>query len=172
VRLLPLLLAAALLPSPARADELDLSRSRPSGKPPSLVVRAEGGSDFAPYGNVGGAVSWLTESQFEFEAGAGGGFPGLQLGFAARRLFGERGSYFVSEIAIAGNPRVNRGAADADKYLSAGAVSAKGSVWTLVGIGFEQRQDLINLSLVGSIVFTTASFTPHFAVHGGVGIAF
>jgi hypothetical protein len=170
--MLPLLLAGAILPASARADEVDLTRSRSSGKPAQLVIRAEGGSEFAPYGYLGGAVSWLTESQFEFEAGAGGGFPGVQLGFAARRLFGERGSYLVSEIALAGNPRVNRSLSDTDRYLNAAAVGAKGSIWTLFGIGYEQRGEGLNLSVVGSIVFTTASLTPHFALHGGLGFGF
>jgi hypothetical protein len=156
----------------ALADEVDLSQQSSEGRTPQIVVRAEGGSEFAPYGLVGGAVSWLTESQFSFELGAGGGFPGLQLGFAARRLFGDFGSYFVTEIAIAGNTRVNRGASNADRYLNAGAASGRGSVWTNLGVGFEQRADVIDFSLVGCLVLTTASLTPHFAVHGGVGFGF
>jgi hypothetical protein len=155
----------------ALADEVDLSQQS-SGRTPQIVVRAEGGSEFAPYGLVGGAVSWLTESQFSFELGAGGGFPGVQFGFAARRLFGDFGSYFVTEIAIAGNTRVNRGASSADRNLNAGASSGRGSIWTNLGVGFEQRTDVIDFSLVGCLVLTTASLTPHFAVHGGVGFGF
>jgi len=155
----------------AFADEVDLSQ-RSEGRIPQIVVRAEGGSEFAPYGLLGGAVSWLTESQFSFELGAGGGFPGLQLGFAARRLFGDFGSYLVTEIAIAGNTRVNRGASSADRFLNAGAASGRGSVWTNLGVGFEQRTDVIDFGLVGCLVLTTASFTPRFAVHGGVGFGF
>lgn len=166
-------IALLLLASTAAfADEVDLSQRRSSGRPPEYVVRAEGGSAFAPYGYVGGALSWLTESQFEFEAGMGGGFPGLQLGFAARRLFGEGGQYLVFEIAIAGNTRVNRGASDADRYLNAGAAQGNGSIWTDLGAGLEQRTDLFDLSIVGSIVFTTASLTPKYAVHGGIGFGF
>jgi hypothetical protein len=168
VRNLALLLVCS---TAALADEVDLSQHTTSGTP-VIVVRAEGGSDFAPYGRVGGAVSWLTESQFSFELGAGGGFPGLQLGFAARRLFGDFGSYFVTEIAIAGNTRQNRGASDADRYLNAGAASGRGSIWTNLGIGFEQRTELIDFSVVGCLVLTTASLTPHYAVHGGVGFGF
>jgi len=169
VRILALLV---VIPAAALGDEVDLSPRRGSGRPPQLVLRAEAGNDFAPYGRIGGAVSWLTESQFEFELGAGGGFPGLQLGFAARRLFGDEGQFFVTEIALAGNTRVNRGASDADRYLSASAAQTQGSLWTDLGLGFEQRTDLFDLSVVGSLVLTTASLTPKFCFHGGVGFGF
>jgi hypothetical protein len=161
-----------LFATAALGDEIDLSQRRGGDHAPAVVLRAEAGSAFAPYGFVGGTVSWLTESQFAFELGAGGGFPGLQLGLAARRLFGDLGSYLVTEIAIAGNTLVNRGAATANPLINAGATSGKGSAWTCIGIGFEQRTDVIDLSLVGSIVFTTASLTPQFAVHGGIGFGF
>lgn len=169
MRILALLL---LLAAAALGDEVDLSQRRGNGRPPQIVLRVEAGNDFAPYGRIGGAVSWLTESQFEFELGGGGGFPGLQLGFAARRLFGDEGQFFVTEIALAGNTRVNRGASDADRYLSASAAQTKGSLWTDLGIGFEQRTDLFDLSVVGSLVLTTASLTPKFSLHGGVGFGF
>ncbi|MCA1827704.1 MAG: hypothetical protein ABR567_17670 [Myxococcales bacterium] len=160
-----------LVPSVAYADVIDLSERR-SGRPPSWVLRAEGGTEFAPYGFFGAALSWLTESGFEFEGGAGGGFPGLQLGFAARRLFGGGGSALVTEIALAGNTRVNRGASDADRYINPQAATAKSSLWTNIGIGFEQRQDFFDVSVVACLVFTTASLTPHWAIHGGVGFGF
>ena len=169
MRILALLL---LTSAAALGDEVDLSQRRAGGRPPQYVLRVEAGNEFAPYGRVGGAVSWLTESQFEFELGAGGGFPGLQLGFAARRLFGEGGQFFVTELALAGNTRVNRGASDADRYLNANAAQTKGSLWTDLGIGFEQRTDLVDLSVVGSLVLTTASLTPKFCFHGGVGFGF
>lgn len=172
VRTFALLLAALLLASAARADEVDLSSRRGPDRTPPLVVRLEAGNEFAPAGLVGGVVSWLTESQFEFELGAGGGFPGLQLGFAARRLFGDEGQYLVTELALAGNTRVNRGASDADRYLSANAAQTKGSLWTNLGVGFEQRSSLLDLSVVGSLVLTTASLTPKWCVHGGVGFGF
>lgn len=168
MRVLALLLFVS---TAALADEVDLSQRRGSGRPPQYVLRLEGGSAFAPYGLVGGTLSWLTESQFEFELGAGGGFPGLQAGLALRRLFGE-GQYLVTEIAIAGNSRVNRGASDADRYLNAAAAQAKGSLWTDLGIGFEQRSELFDLSLVGALVLTTASLTPKWCFHGGVGFGF
>lgn len=168
-----LLLAAALFAAAARADVVDLSQGggRP-GKPPALVVRAEGGTDFAPYGYAGGCISYLSESQFEFEVGAGGGFPGLQLGLAARRLFGDRGSYVVTELALAGNTRVNRGQDTSDPLLSLKASQSQSSIWTSLGAGFEQRVSAFDLSVVGSIALTTASLTPHFAIHGGLGFGF
>ena len=171
--LLSLLLAVLLSAAGARADVLDLTDStRHQGKPPSLVLRVEGGSEFAPYGYVGGCLSYLTESLFEFELGAGGGFPGLQLGLAARRLFGDRGSYVVTELALAGNTRVNRGADSADPLLNLQATQSQSSLWTSLGAGFEQRTGVFDLSVVGAIVLTTASLTPHFAIHGGLGFGF
>ena len=173
MRTLILLLAATLLASAARADVVDLTQgSRRDIKPPTLVLRAEGGSAYAPYGYAGGCVSYLTDGLFEFELGAGGGFPGLQLGFAARRLFGDRGSYVATELAIAGNTRVNRGADNADPLLSLQASQATSSVWTSLGAGFEQRQGGLDLSIIGAIVLTTSSLTPHFAIHGGIGFGF
>lgn len=167
MRTLALLLAAAL---PAFADEVDLTpHSRSADRPPKLIFRGEAGSDFAPYGNVGACVSWLTDSAVEFEAGAGAGFPGVQLGFAVRRLFGERGGYFLTELAIAGNTHVNRGATDADRFANAAGTS---SLWGSLGFGFEQRQDFFSFSLVGSLLSTFSNPTIHFAVHGGVGVGF
>lgn len=171
--LLRCLFIVALLPSFARADELDLTpRSRRTNKPSSLVLRAEGGSAFAPYGFVGGCLSYLSESQFEFELGAGAGFPGVQFGIAARRLFGENGSFFATELALAGNNRVNRGADDANPLLNVDAQKSRSSLWTSLGFGFEQRQDNFSLGIIGSIVITTASLTPHFSIHGGIGFGF
>jgi hypothetical protein len=173
VRSLPFLLIVSLLAPSARADVLDLSEgSRRPDKLQALVLRLEGGNAFAPYGYLGGCVSYLTDSLFEIEVGAGGGFPGLQLGLAARRLFGDRGSYVVTEIALAGNTRVNRGADSADALLSLQAKQSQSSLWTSLGGGFEQRQGAFDFSVVGAIVITTASLTPHFGIHGGVGLGF
>ena len=88
-----LALLVALAPSFASADVVDLSREsrRDSGEPPTLVVRAEGGNQYAPFGYAGGCLSWMIDSYDVLEIGAGAGFPGVQLGFAARRLFGEGG---------------------------------------------------------------------------------
>jgi hypothetical protein len=162
-------LLAAAASAPALADEVDLTpRSRGEGRPPTFVLRAEGGSDFAPYGYAGACLSWLTGSGLEIEAGGGAGFPGLQLGLAARFLFGERGGYMVSEIAIAGNTRVNRNGPN----TAFNPNTTNSSLWTNLGLGFEQRESFYSFSVVGSIVFTTQSLTPHFAIHGGIGFGF
>jgi len=169
VRLLVLLL---LLPAIALADEVDLtrggSRRRPGGVP-TLVLRAEGGNAFAPYGYVGGAISWLAGPHNEFELGAGGGFPGLQLGINARQLFGEGGQFLLAELFIAGNTRVNRGLNADSALLNPQGAS---SLWTGLGFGFEQRNDFFDLNVAGNIVFTSNSLTPHFALHGGIGFGF
>ena len=161
-------LAASL---PAFADKVDLTRgSRRNTESPTFVVRAEGGNEFAPYGYFGGALSWLAGPRNEFELGAGGGFPGLQLGFSARQLFGDGGQFLVAEISIAGNTRVNRG--NPNRLLNAQAAAAQSSLWTCLGLGFEQRSWLFDLSASADIVFTTADLTPHWAIHGGVGFGF
>ncbi|TMA27241.1 MAG: hypothetical protein E6J78_10865 [Deltaproteobacteria bacterium] len=169
MRPLALLLAAAVT-APALADEVDLTpRSRRGERPPTLVLRGEGGTEFAPYGYAGACLSWLTESSFEFEAGAGGGFPGVQIGFATRRIFGERGSYLVTELLIAGNTKVNRGASSADRLNN---VAGSSSLWGGLGFGFEQRQDFFSFSVVGSMVSTFSNPSLHFALHGGIGLGF
>jgi len=172
VRLLSVLLAAALLSFAARADEVDLSSRRRSGEPPRYVLRAEGGNEFAPFGYVGGVFSWLVESRSEIEIGAGGGFPGLQLGLAARRLFGDEGQYFLAELSLAGNTKVNRGLEQNSTLVNPQGAAASSSLWTLLGFGLEIRQDFYSLDLAGDIVFLTTSLTPHWAVHGGVGLGF
>jgi hypothetical protein len=162
VRTLALLFAASL---PAFADEVDLTpRSRRADRPPVLIVRGEAGSDFAPYGFAGACLSYLLASGTEVEAGAGAGFPGLQLGLAARQLFGERGGYFLTELAIAGNTRVNRG----DNRFAV----TNSSLWGTIGFGYEQRQDYFSLSVVGFIASTFTNPTLHFGVHGGFGVGF
>lgn len=161
----------ALVPSLTLADEIDLSRASARGDPGAAatwVVRAEAGNDFAPYGYVGGCVSYLLDPHDVLELGAGGGFPGLQLGFAARRLFGEGEQHFLAELFLAGNTRVDR-AADNQATLPG---ERKSSLWTGLGFGFEQRSGLFSLSVAGNIVFASTSFTPHWSVHGGVGIGF
>lgn len=161
-------LLLSLTAAAAYADEVDLSHGHRGDKPPTFVVRAEGGNEFAPFGFAGGALSWLSDSGFELEAGAGGGFPGLQLGIAARHLFGEGASFLVTEIALAGNTRVQRGGSP-DRFLNPAGGS---NLWTDLGVGFEQRNELLDLSVVGCLVFTTQSLTPQWAIHGGVGFGF
>jgi len=159
---------AAALAGAARADEVDLTpQSRSEHKIITLALRAEGGSDFAPYGKIGACLSYLGRGGVELEGGAGAGFPGVQAGLALRELFDPRGG-FVAELAFAGNTKVNRGGPD-NLLLNPGG---KGShLWTSLGIGFEQRSDSITLGIVAGVVFTTADLTPHFVVHGGIGLA-
>jgi hypothetical protein len=56
--------------------------------------------------------------------------------------------------------------------VNAEASQAGNSLWTGLGLGFEQRTGLFSFSVVGNIVFTSTSLTPHWAVHGGVGLGF
>src|SRR5467141_2231006 len=134
------------------------------------LLRAEGGNQYAPFGYVGGCLSWMIDSYDVLELGAGGGFPGVQLGFAARRLFGEGGQHLFAELFLSGNTRVNRGV-DQPTGTTA-ATQATSSLWTGLGFGFEQRSGSLDFSLAGNIVFTSTSLTPRWAVHGGIGIGF
>lgn len=168
MRTLALLLA---LCTPVFADEVDLTRGRRAGHVPALVLSLDGGTAFSPFGYVGGSLSYLTENDFEFELGGGGGFPGLQLGLAARRLFGEDGQYLSSEIFLAGNTRVNRAASLSQPYVSA-SFNGTNSLWTGLGIGFEQRTTSLCFSVAGDIILTSVSLTPNFAIHGGIGFGF
>jgi hypothetical protein len=169
-----LALLVALVPSAAFADEIDLRSGRRSDaivSPPTLVVRAEGGNEFAPFGYIGGCISWMLDDYDVLELGAGGGFPGLQLGFAGHRLFPlseTGGQYIVAELFLAGNTRVDRGV---DKNAPPNTVG-NSSFWTGLGFGFEQRAGMFDLSFAGNIVFTSTSFSPHWSVHGGIGIGF
>ena len=168
-----LALLAALVPSLAFADEIGLSRGggRERAEPASVVVRAEGGNEFAPYGYAGGCVSWMVDPNDVLEFGAGGGFPGLQLGLAGRRLFGfgEGGQYILAELFLAGNTRVNRGV---DQNAPPSTITSNSSLWTGLGFGFEQRSGYLDLSVAGNIVFTSTSLTPHWSVHAGLGFGF
>ncbi len=172
MRTLALLVAVA--PAVAFADEVDLSKAnvRDDAQAPRLVLRLEGGNEFAPYGYIGGCVSWLIDGGNELELGAGGGYPGLQMGFAARHLFGEGGQHALAELFLAGNTRVNRGLDQNSAQVNPAASQASSSLWTGLGFGFEQRQDFYSLSIAGNIVFTSTSLTPHWALHGGLGFGF
>ncbi len=101
----------------------------------------------------------------ELEAGAGAGFPGVQLGVSARKLFGDLGEFFVFELSLAGNAKVSRGTNPLDP--------TKGThVWTNLGIGFEHRAGLFSLGLTGGAAFLSFSQTPAAYVHGGIGLGF
>ena len=165
-------LAVFLVPLAVLADEIDLSQTsgrRASNLPPEFILRAEGGSNFSPYGYAGAALSWMIASGLEFEGGMGAGFPGLQLGLSVRTLFdfGEPGKFLLGELSLAGNTRVNRGV-----DTQAGPTFSSNSLWTCIGFGGEIRQSFYSLDLVASLVLTSQSLTPHFSVHGGVGFGF
>jgi hypothetical protein len=172
MRLATVVLLGALLPLAARADVIDLSggESRRSRRVPTFAVRGEAGSDFAPYGTVGAALSYFTPNPlggFEIEGGAGATFPGVQLGLALRQLLGESGDYFAFEISVAGNtvkklggdPTVNR--------------VATTRTWSSIGVGFEHRQGFLTFGVIAALSFLTSfDFVPHGMVHGGIGLAF
>jgi hypothetical protein len=168
-----LALLAALVPSLAFADEVDLSRgeTRDVREPPTWVLRAEGGNEFAPFGYIGGCISWLIDPNDALELGAGGGFPGVQLGLVGKHLFnfGEGGQYILAELFLAGNTKVDRGL---DPNAPPSNVQGTSSFWTGLGFGFEQRAGFFDLSFAGDLVFTSTSLTPHWSVHGGIGFGF
>ena len=154
----------------ARADVVDLTRGGRRGETDlgGLSVRAEFGNDFAPYGLVGAAVSYLTAAGTAFEAGAGPGFPGVQLGLGIRQLFGAGGFNVAIELGFAGNtkqPRASRDiatTADSSRY-----------VWTNLGGGFELRPGgPFTASVIAALAFTPADGEAHFGLHGGVGYYF
>lgn len=168
--------AALLLAGAARADEVDLTqtgrRGGRSNKPPTIVLRAEGGNDFSPFGLAGGCLSYYnSDGDVEVEAGAGAGFPGLQLGLALRKLFGEDGNYLVTELSIAGNTQVNRGV---DSHLvDRRAGGSNGKLWSSLGLGFEHRAGFLSVGGVAALAFTASlDAIPHFMVHGGIGLGF
>jgi hypothetical protein len=169
-----LALLVVLVPRLALADVVDLSQGgrRDRGEYAKLVVRAEAGNEFAPYGYFGGCLSYLLDPNDALELGAGGGFPGLQLGLAVRRLFGESELRPLAELFLAGNTRVNRGLEQGSARLNPQAAAASSSLWTGLGFGFEQRTGFYSISVAGNIIFTSTSLTPHWAVHGGVGLGF
>jgi opacity protein-like surface antigen len=167
---LALAAAAALLSASARADVVDLSGGSRRREPGAtgFSVRAEFGNAYAPYGYVGGALSYLTEGLFAIEAGAGGGFPGVQLGVAVRKLFGERGTFVVTELSLAGNTKVARGGTGGQPT----ATSTSQNIWTSLGIGFDQRVGRWSVSGVVAVAFTPSDQQAHFGLHGGLGYSF
>ena len=161
----------ALLCTAARADVVDLSEGQhrhSAGGGSGVSIRADFGNAFAPYGYAGGAIGYMSESLFGFEAGAGAGFPGLQLGFALRKLFGEGNSFLATELSIAGNTKVARGNVSA---VPAPAATSQ-YIWTSLGIGFEQRVGRFAVNTLVDLAFTPSDSQAHFAVHGGLGFYF
>jgi hypothetical protein len=131
-------------------------------------LRLEAGNSFSPYGFVGACVGYLADGLFGVEAGVGTGLPGVQFGVAARKLFGEGGSYLATEVSLAANTKVARGRqtdipqpTTTDQY-----------VWTSLGAGFEQRTGRITLGFIASVAFTPSDANAHFGIHGGVGVLF
>ena len=163
--LLGLTLAGAFA---ARADVIDLTGGgrRGDAQPGGLSLRAEFGNSFAPYGMVGAALSYLTSGGTAIEAGAGAGFPGVQLGVGLKQLFGSRGSNIAIELTFAGNTRQQKAGeqvnvADTSRY-----------VWTSLGAGFEQRTGRFTAGVIAALAFTPADSGTHFGIHGGIGFMF
>jgi opacity protein-like surface antigen len=163
--------AVALFASAAWADVVDLtggSRRRNESNF-GWSVRLEAGNSFSPYGFFGASVGYLTDSLFAIEGGLGTSLPGVQFGLAARRLFGEGGSYLATELSIAGNTKIARG------HQSGGIPEPTKTdeyIWTSLGAGFEQRTGRITLGFIASMAFTPADANVHFGIHGGIGLLF
>jgi len=110
----------------------------------------------------------MSEGLFGLEAGAGAGFPGVQLGFALRKLFGEGGSYLATELSIAGNTKVARGGTSGVPNTT----STSQNIWTSLGIGFEQRIGRWGVNTLIDLAFTPSDSQAHFGLHGGIGYYF
>lgn len=163
------LLVVLLAPSAARADVEDLSTGqRPGvrGGPAAMfVVRAQGGTDYAPGGLLGGTLSWYNDyTQLELEGTVGWGNPGTQLGFSVRKLFGADNDYLVSELTVAGNA----GARRSSNPLIPGTGH---QLWTNLGVGFEHRS-WVSLSVTGGLTILGFSEAPTAYLQGGVGFGF
>ncbi|HWE23299.1 MAG TPA: hypothetical protein VG496_05095 [Myxococcales bacterium] len=154
----------------ARADVVDLSKStgRSDSDLGGFSVRAEFGNDFAPYGLVGVALSWVAPTGTAFEGGAGAGFPGVQLGFNVRQLFATGGGFNIAiELGIAGNTKQQR----ASNVVTTGADTSR-YIWTNLGGGFELRPGPFSFSAIAALAFTPADGEAHFGFHGGIGYYF
>jgi len=162
-----LAIALALSSSGARADEEDLTdASRPGSIHPStLAVLASGGSNFAPYGTIGGALSYFNEAiEGEVEVGAGAGFPGVQVGVNLRKLFGANGDYLVFELGLGYNHAILRG-------VDPGTVSSGSHAWTNLGLGYEHRAGWFVFGFSGGVSFSGFSQTPSAHVRASAGVA-
>jgi len=154
----------------ARADVVDLSRGGRSSESDlgGLSLRAEFGNDFAPYGLVGAAISYLTSTGTAFEGGAGAGFPGVQLGVGVRQLFGVGGFNIAIELGFAGNTKQQR----ASQVVTTTADTSR-YIWTNLGGGFELRPGgPFTASVIAALAFTPADGQAHFGLHGGIGYYF
>ncbi len=170
-RPLALALLACALSLPARADVEDLTphERRASQEPATLVLRVEGGSSYAPTGNVGGTLSYFNAwSESEVELSAGAIFPDAGLtwqgGLSLRKLFGDHGDFFLGETTLLWTK-----AARAADPLSPGSAS---HLWFSLGVGFEHRAGLWSYGLSGGLTLVGVSQAPLAYLHGGVGIGF
>src|ERR1700686_3217102 len=158
--------AAACAATEARADVVDLTGSgrRGSDRPPILVLKLTGGTGNAPFGKVGGCLSYLNEATLtEVELGAGAGFPGTQIGGSLRKLFGELGDYVAFELSVAGNTRTVRGR---DPLNPASGTH----VWTNLGIGFEPRSGAFSFGVAGGGTFISFTQTPEAYAYASLGL--
>lgn len=154
----------------ARADVVDLSRGSRRGDSElgGFSVRAEFGNDFAPYGLVGAAFSFVASTGTAFEGGLGAGFPGLQLGANIRQLFPTGGGFNVAvELGLAGNTKQQR----ASNVVVTGGDTSR-YIWTNLGGGFEMRPGPFTISAIAALAFTPADGEAHFGLHGGIGYYF
>jgi hypothetical protein len=159
------LCACLLAARPAHADEEDLSPTsrRSSQIPAVLIVRAEGGSNFSPYGNAGACLSYYNDTtDSELEVGAGAGFPGLQLGLGIRKLLGDHGDFFVSELSLGYNNQISRGVDPLNPTTGT-------HLWLNIGIGYEHRAGIFSFEITGGLSVFSFSQTPQAFVHGGIG---
>jgi hypothetical protein len=173
-RLAPLaLLACALaLPArPARADVEDLTphERRTSQEPATFVLRIEGGTNYAVTGNVGGTLSYFNAwSESEVELSAGLTFPdsgrAWQGGISLRKLFGERGDFFVTELALLWTKDAR--AVDPVNPL------VTSHLRLCIGLGLEYRAGIWSYGLTGGLALNGVSSAPAGYVHGGIGFGF
>jgi hypothetical protein len=165
-----LLLAIVLFACAAEADVVDLTRGgrRDEAELGGFSIRGEFGNDYAPYGLVGAAISWVAPTGTALEAGAGAGFPGVQLGGGIRQLFATGGGFNIAiELTLAGNTKQQR----ASDVVVAGG-SASRYIWTSLGGGLELRPGPFTASVIAALAFTPADGNAHFGFHGGLGYYF
>ena len=165
-----LLLALVLFSCAAEADVVDLTRGgrRSESELGGFSVRGEFGNDYAPYGLVGAAISWVASTGTALEAGAGAGFPGVQLGGGVRQLFATGGGFNIAvELTLAGNTKQQR----ASNVVVTGADTSR-YIWTNLGGGLELRPGPFTASIIAALAFTPADGNAHFGVHGGFGYYF
>ena len=155
----------------ARADVEDLTpvERRTSQAPATFVLRAEGGSNFSPCGNAGGTLSYFNGwSESEVELSGGAIFPSTgatwQGGLAFRKLFGDRGDYFLAETVLLWT-KTARAANPLDP-------TSASHLWFNLGVGFEHRAGLWSYGVSAGLTLAGVTQSPQGYVHGGIGIGF